>query len=114
MKNIWAYIQGNIRYRLYYSYLNFLIPLHIREQINYRIKSMDRECYHNGSCKMCGCRTTHLQMANKACNKPCYPGMVSRRTWKFWKSRPKHQIDVGSTHIFWGLDVINNKFVINE
>ena len=34
LKNIIAYIQGNIRYFLYYKpSLRFLIPVHIREQI---------------------------------------------------------------------------------
>lgn len=79
--NIKAYIQGKLRYKLYYSYYKFLIPTHIREQIDYRIKMMDKECYNNGACKICGCETTALQMANKACPKPCYPKMVNKRKW---------------------------------
>lgn len=113
-KNIIAYLQGHIRYKLYYSYLKFLIPLHIREQIVYRINSMNKECYNQGSCIMCGCRTTHLQMANKSCDNPCYPAMVKKRTWNFWKTRPKHQIDVGSNHVLWNLNIIKNKFIKNE
>jgi hypothetical protein len=31
---------------------------------------------------MCGCSTTALQMCNKACDKPCYPSMLSRKEWK--------------------------------
>lgn len=81
IKNIIAYLQGNIRYALYYSRFKFLIRKHIREQIKIRIDSMDRECFNNGSCKLCGCKTTALQMANKACDKPCYPKMFSRKKW---------------------------------
>jgi phospholipase C len=42
---------------------------------------MDKECYENGSCKICGCATTALQMADKQCDKPCYPKMMSRSIW---------------------------------
>lgn len=85
LKNIVAYIQGNIRYYLWYSKSKFInkniIRKHIREQIEFRIRFMDNECYLNGSCKMCGCNTTALQMANKACDKPCYPEMMNKRQW---------------------------------
>lgn len=79
--NIMAYIQGNIRYKLYYSRFRFLIRLHIREQIDLRIRFMDKECYENGSCKLCGCSTTALQMADKQCDKPCYPPMMNKEDW---------------------------------
>ena len=85
LKNILAYIQGNLRYRLFYSNFAFLIRKHIREQIQVRINSMDPECYNAGECKICGCQTTALQMANKACDKPCYPRILSKRNWKAMK-----------------------------
>lgn len=80
-RNIKAYLQGKIRYKLYYSRFKFLIPKHIREQIDVRINSMDPVCYEQGQCKLCGCQTTALQMANKACDKPCYPRMIGKNTW---------------------------------
>ena len=87
IKDIIAYIQGNTRYKLFYSKnFSWLIRSHIREQILSRIISMDGECYDNGECKMCGCATTALQMANKACDKPCYPQLVSRRSWNKLKA----------------------------
>jgi len=85
LKNIKAYIQGNIRYQLYYSKFSFLIPKHIREQIQYRINSMDLDCYTTGQCKLCGCNTTALQMSNKECDKPCYPVMQNKSNWKWLK-----------------------------
>jgi hypothetical protein len=87
-KNVKAYIQGKVRYYLFYHskrWMRNLIRLHIFEQINYRIKVMDKECYENGSCKMCGCETTALQMANKQCGKPCYPEMMNKAKWSFFK-----------------------------
>lgn len=92
-KNIIAYMQGNFRYRLYYSKCNFLIPLYIREQIDSRIESMKVECYNDGSCIKCGCRTTHLQMANKKCEGDCYPKMLSKKQWSYFKIRKLMVID---------------------
>jgi hypothetical protein len=59
-----------------------LMRQHIWEQIKWRIKIMDKQCYRQGSCKLCGCETTALQMANKSCDKPCYPPMMSRKLWR--------------------------------
>ena len=38
---------------------------------------MDSVCYEEGACHMCGCQTTALQCADNACDKPCYPEMMS-------------------------------------
>lgn len=85
-KDVWYYTQGNIRYKVYYSKLkNILIRGYIREQIDYRIKVMDQECYTMGVCKMCGCTTTALQMCNKKCDGNCYPPMMNKRKWKKFK-----------------------------
>ena len=85
LNNILNYIQGNYRYQLYYSKFAFLIPKHIREQIDIRINSMEPQCYKEGQCKMSGCSTTAIQMCDKACDKPCYPEMLSKKNWKFLK-----------------------------
>jgi hypothetical protein len=83
LENSIAYIQGNIRYKLYYNHwLSWLIPDYIHKQIDIRINSMNRKCYSTGSCILCGCQTTHLQMANKSCEGNCYPKMLSRKQWK--------------------------------
>lgn len=75
------YLIGNYREKLYYNYPSCLLRSHIKEQIVARILSMDRKCYLDGECKICGCTTTALQMANKACDKPCYPKILGRRNW---------------------------------
>ena len=90
LANVLYYIQGTIRYYFFYhKYLKKLIRLHIFEQIVYRISVMDPECYEEGYCKMCGCNTTALQMANKQCNKPCYPKMMGKKDWKNFKKENK-------------------------
>lgn len=82
LSNIRAYITGHYRYKLYHTpHLRGLMRTHIKEQIATRIRSMDKLCFDRGSCKLCGCRTTHLQMANKACDKPCYPKLVDSYQW---------------------------------
>jgi hypothetical protein len=81
-KDILYYLQGNVRYKLYYSTFSWLIPNHIREQITYRINSMRVTCFTEGQCEMCGCSTTALQMCNKACKGNCYPEMISKKIWK--------------------------------
>lgn len=85
LSDILHYIIGNLRYRLYYSSLYVLIPSHIRQQIEARVKSMKPECYALGSCILCGCRTTELQMSNKKCEGGCYPRMMNRILWKNMK-----------------------------
>lgn len=83
--NIKSYIVGNYRYRLYGTEFQWLIRTHILEQIKWRISVMDKGCYENGSCFICGCATTALQMANKNCDKPCYPCMMPKDKWKLFK-----------------------------
>lgn len=94
-ENIFYFAQGNLRYRLYYSIFRFIMRPHIREQIAYRIKWMNSECYSEGSCQVCGCATTALQMANKICDGYCYPPMMSRSDWKKYKLGSGHYVKNG-------------------
>lgn len=83
--DVWYYIQGNLRYKLYYSKYRWLLRKHIREQIDFRITAMNPDCFISGACVKCGCETTMLQMANKSCDGECYPRMVKAGTWKHIK-----------------------------
>ncbi len=75
------FLQGNIRYKIYYSPLRCFIRKHVLQQINFRIKVMKKECYASGSCVECGCKTTALQMCSKACEGGCYPPMMNKKDW---------------------------------
>jgi len=100
IKNIWAYLVGNYRYKLYHSSIFiFLMRPFIQEQITWRITVMDKQCYNEGSCKMCGCATTALQMANKACDKPCYPTMLNYKEWSTFKTY-EWMFD-NKTNLYW-------------
>lgn len=84
--DIFAYLIGKYRYKLYYNTkLCILMRTHIFEQIQWRITVMNLDCYLQGSCLKCGCETTALQMANKACAGNCYPKMLNKKEWKHYK-----------------------------
>lgn len=100
--NAWAFLQGTLRYKLYYSRLRILIPRHIRKQIAWRIKFMEPECLQRGSCIRCGCRTTALQMASKSCDKPCYPPIMCRKDWEWFMAGG----DVRADGHYWRLTVV--------
>ena len=105
LKNTLAYLQGKYRYLIFYKpRLKWLIRPHIRQQIESRIQSMDIECYLDGQCKMCGCETTALQMTNKACDKPCYPKMMTKSEWRDMKKGAIFVLH----NISWKL--VDNKF----
>jgi hypothetical protein len=85
-KNVCAFIQGHLREKLFFSkWFNWLLPLHIFEQINYRLFVMNKVCYSNGECVVCGCATPALQMANKSCDAKCYPAMLTETDWFIYK-----------------------------
>jgi hypothetical protein len=114
------YFIGNFRYHFYYggtlskkfAFIAWLrkrmIRQHIKEQINFRIKVMDKECYNNGECKLCGCQTTALQMADKACDKPCYPPLMDKAHWSSFNKGESHY---SGNHIFL-YDVKKNLYQI--
>lgn len=100
--DVWHYLLGNLRYKLFYSkHLKSFIRSHIFEQIEYRFNWMDIDCYVSGSCKQCGCETTKLQMANKSCEKPCYPEMMGRKQWTGFKL---FLVPFKDKHGWWVLD----------
>ena len=100
-EDIANYFIGMYRYKIYYTrFQNVLIRKHILEQIDFRIKYMDEQCLMEGSCKLCGCLTTALQMSNKACNKPCYPTMMNKVQWKKFFHKGKSFKDYKTGYIW--------------
>lgn len=112
LSNIYHYIIGNIRYSLYYSSLKNLIPSYIREQIDFRISVMNKECYNTGSCIKCGCKTTALQMASKPCEGDCYPPLLSKSRWDTFKRIG--YIYIMSNGILWELVKRRNHIFIKK
>lgn len=90
------YFRAEFRYSIYYKYqkLSFLLRDHIKEQIDFRIDvMMDRECYEQGQCKICGCTTPDLQFTNASCKGNCYPPIMNKTQWKFFKEYAGHYSD---------------------
>lgn len=85
IKNIRAYIEGNLRYTIYNSWFKFLLPKSIREQVVMRLASTKTECINKGYCVECGCSIPALQLANKTCSGDCYPEMLNRKKWMEFK-----------------------------
>lgn len=89
--DIWHYLIGNYRYKLFYSkstkgvIKHWLMREHIWEQINYRVSVMDKECLNKGQCKICQCATIQLQMSSKRCEGICYPTMMNKKDWERFK-----------------------------
>jgi hypothetical protein len=94
--DVYHFLLGNYRYKLYYSKDSTgavraygskhpLMRQHIWEQIKYRIKNMNTDCFSNGSCIHCGCNTTELQMANKPCKGLEYPPMMNKDNWRLYQ-----------------------------
>lgn len=103
LENAVSYIQGNLRYKCYYSNnFKWLIRKHIKEQIKSRIISMNKTCYLQGSCTLCGCLTTALQMCNKPCDKPCYPKLMSKKEWR--KLKGGSLFNDNSNNTTWSLN----------
>ena len=105
--DVWFYVQGNYRYKLYYSKYKWLLRRHIREQIKFRIQRMKPECYEQGSCIICGCETTKLQMANKVCDGACYPPMLKAGSWEHFKSRMRETTAMKLTYLAQNYHVTN-------
>jgi hypothetical protein len=70
---------------------------------------MKDECYQQGSCTMCGCRTTALQMANKSCDYPCYPPLMNKRKWKNFVTYKSTMID----NRIWAINQFGQILVTN-
>jgi len=99
------YIYSHYRYRLYYSEtFGHLMRPHIREQIDFRIQVMNKDCYTSGSCKHCGCTTTHLQMSNRMCEGKEYPPILDKDHWDMF-SKGRCRVGHLETHVTWMLIV---------
>jgi len=89
--DVWYFFQGHYREKLYYSRWKFLMRKHIKEQFEMRLELMDRECYNNGQCKICGCDIPALTLSNKSCEGECYPAFHNRKDWKQIR---EHWVDI--------------------
>lgn len=105
LRDIISFFEGSYRYNLYYStgISRYLMRKHIREQIDFRISVMNPKCYEQGSCVICGCDTTALQMANKPCEGMEYPPLMTKERWhNFRNERVVVHLNSTSWHMYLG------------
>ena len=81
VSDIIDYFRGNIRYWLFY-HIPWLLSTTTTQQFLFRVRVMNKDCFNNGECVVCGCRTLNLQFSNKGCEGHCYPKMMSKSKWK--------------------------------
>ena len=116
LKNIYAFFQGYLRWFIWITpiFKRYLMRKHIREQITYRMNSINKECYQNGSCIHCGCEIPQLLMANKTCGGNCYPVMACKKHWAFRKEQPYVYNKDELTGIYWRLEKTTKRFIKKE
>lgn len=78
-EDVTSWLVGNARL-YFYNKDSSLLPDHIVQQFEWRQDQVPKECL-NGACKVCGCSTPGLFMADKSCEANCYPPMMSRKKW---------------------------------
>lgn len=78
LEDIKSYIVGTYRTLA----LKYGLPVrkHIKQQFQMRRK-LAAECEELGHCKVCGCKTPDLFMADKACEGGCYEPMMTKKQW---------------------------------
>lgn len=62
-----------------------LVRTHIREQFEYRKIKANPDCHSLGKCVNCGCLVPDVFMADKPCDAGCYPPMMDKKSWQWWK-----------------------------
>lgn len=80
--NIKGYFQGLSRM---YDYThNKNLKVFQEEQFYYRMFKMDQSCINNKMCP-CQCEVPAKQFEDRACEKNCYPAMMSLDEWEAFK-----------------------------
>lgn len=111
IKDVWHYIVGNYRYKIYYSgFKTWLLRDHIREQIDFRLGYVPDECWSTGSCKECGCQVPHLQMCHKSCDANCYPELMNSTDWHTFKQ----DYVVRQKNKFWRRNSTTNVLILTQ
>jgi len=97
LKNVKAFIQGNLRYlnEKYELDIDFIkLKDYQQEQVVFREMIADRECITNEECK-CACPIPKLFYADKTCDEECYPEMMDENNWiKFKNILAREEVEI--------------------
>ena len=82
LKQIKAYVEGYGR--LYYDLIVGL-PLHQKEQVDYRLYKCKDDCGITKQCIVCGCDFPGKAFVAKSCNPERFPDFMNSRDWEVYK-----------------------------
>lgn len=79
------------------------LPKYKQEQIIWRLwklhfHSQGRECLKTNECP-CSCKTSEVVLSDPPCDKECFPEMMSKDDWEFFKTKNRFQVDIKNQKI---------------
>lgn len=82
-KKIKSFIEGNFKYL---QREMGGLPLHIEEQVAWRLSLCYNDCVPNGKCKECNCPTEKKILVKESCNYgERFPDMMNEKDWEQYK-----------------------------
>jgi len=83
LKNVKAFVKGNF---LYYQNEVFSRPLHIKEQVIYRLNICKDDCLIENECVYCGCPPKKKSHLKESCNEGNrFPDLMDKQKWQDYK-----------------------------
>lgn len=90
LKNIKAFIQGNVR--MLGDKWDLVDP-HVQEQVAYRGAICKDSCLAKGKCEVCGCSVPGKLYVTKSCNKGSkFPDLMGKEDWEKYKKENNIEI----------------------
>lgn len=82
LDNVLSFLEGNTKY-----YMNKLheAPIHIQEQVTYRLSLCKDDCLVENKCIKCGCPPEKKAFVKKSCNPDRFGDMMGRDEWEKFK-----------------------------
>lgn len=122
LKNIHAYLQGNLRFLAEQYGVNFIkMDTHIREQVMFRMDIAKPECLEKKECTECHCSIPELMYADKQCGGECYPAMMNKEQWQEFKNAIRaHTLENGIEKIDYPftwqniMNLINGNVIVDK
>lgn len=92
-KNVLSFLEGNTKFILDKFGLT---PIHIQEQILWRLNICKMDCVKNGECEYCGCPPQKKAFNEKSCNNgDRFPDLMNKEEWEKYKE--ENNIDIDGT-----------------
>jgi hypothetical protein len=83
-KDVYNYLEGNARMVL--AKFN-RTPVHIQEQVEYRLEQCKDDCFIVGRCKECSCPLPNRAFTTETCNNKRFPDLMDPEAWEEFKKK---------------------------